>query len=90
MLYQLPNGKVIYLTIDQFLELTDEDIQYMISMEYGDYAPNPFTDSAVVSNAKEKFYDFEEYLSNDDDENNKSEECEGFDDIINVTGPLDI
>ena len=37
MLYQLPNGKIIFLTIEQFLDLTDEDIQYMISVDFGEY-----------------------------------------------------
>jgi hypothetical protein len=35
MLYNLPNGKTIYLTIEQYLNLTDEDIQYLISIEAG-------------------------------------------------------
>ena len=55
MLYQLPNGKVIFITIEQYLELTDEDIQYMMSVDYGEYALNPFTDSAVVENTKEQY-----------------------------------
>jgi hypothetical protein len=78
MLYQLPNGKTIYLTIEQFLELSDNDIQYMISIDYGEYIPNPFTSSSV--NQKEKAYDFD-YLPNDDDFNNIAFE-EPFDDTI--------
>jgi hypothetical protein len=31
MQYQLPNGKVIYLSIEQFLEMTDQDIQFLMS-----------------------------------------------------------
>lgn len=90
MLYQLPNGKVIFLTIDQYLDLTDEDIQFMISTNTGDYCHNPFTDSAVVHNAREKFYDFD-YLHDDDDENNKSgPDEEGFDEIIDIITPLDL
>ena len=92
MLYQLPNGKVIYITIEQFLELTDEDIQYMMSINHGDYASNPFTDSAVHENTKEKYYDFD-YHHNDDDEQNLNDiisDDEPFDDIIDLTGPLDM
>ena len=36
MNYQLPNGKVIYISIDEYLAMTDEDIQYFIASDYGD------------------------------------------------------
>jgi len=39
--YQLPNGKTIYLTVDQLLRLDDNDIQYMIEMNMGTTS-NPF------------------------------------------------
>jgi hypothetical protein len=89
MLYQLPNGKVIYLTIEQFLELTDEDIQYLMSIDGGDYATNPFTDSAVVQNSKEVYYDFD-YLPDDENENDAVSDDDPFDDIIDLSSSLDI
>ena len=92
MLYQLPNGKVIFITIEQYLELTDEDIQYMMSVDYGEYALNPFTDSAVVENTKEQYYDFD-YLPYDDEQSNNKDivsDDQPFDDIIDLTGPLDM
>jgi hypothetical protein len=89
MLYQLPNGKVIYLTIDQYLDLTDNDIQYLMSVNAGDHAQNPFTDSAVHENTKEKYYDFD-YLTDDESLDNIISDDEPFDDIIDLTGPLDI
>lgn len=88
MLYQLPNGKVIYLTIEQYLELTDEDVQYLMSLNAGDYALNPFTDSAVVENTKEKYYDFD-YLTDDESDNIISDD-EPFDEIIDLSGLTDI
>lgn len=39
MLYQLPNGKIINLTIDQFLSMTDEDINDFIASNFGSYGP---------------------------------------------------
>lgn len=92
MLYQLPNGKVIYITIEQYLELTDEDIMYMVSIGHGEHTSNPFTDSAVVENTKEKIYDFD-YLPCDDElesHNDIISDDTPFDDIIDLTGPLDI
>lgn len=87
MLYQLPNGKVILITIEQFLELTDQDIQYLMSIDYGEHLINPFSESAVVQNTKEKVYDFD-YLS--DDEDYSLNDTEPFDDIIDISDDLDI
>jgi hypothetical protein len=35
MLYQLPNGKVIYLTIEEYLALEDQDIQDLVASNQG-------------------------------------------------------
>jgi hypothetical protein len=52
MVYQLPNGKVIQLTIEQYLDLTDEDIQYMMSINFGDYAKSPWLGSTLTKKEK--------------------------------------
>lgn len=88
MLYQLPNGKVIYLTVEQFLELTDLDIQYFMSIDGGDYAPNPFTDSAVVQNSKEHYYDFD-YLVDDEGDDKNIDDDIPFDEIIDLGNTLE-
>ena len=88
MIYQLPNGKVINISIDQFLDMTDLDIQYYMSINGGDYASNPFTDSACIDNAKEKSYDFE-FLPNDEIDD-IADDSIPFDDIIDLTDNLDI
>jgi hypothetical protein len=88
MLYQLPNGKVIYLTIEQYLDLTDLDIQFLMSVDAGDYALNPFTDSAISRNTVEKQYDFD-YLVDDDNNINEIESDDiPFDDIIDLSDSL--
>jgi hypothetical protein len=89
MLYQLPNGKVIYLTVDQYLDLTDLDIQYLMSIDYGEHLLNPFTDSAVVQNTKERYYDFD-YLIDDEGLSETPSDDEPFDEIIDLSGPSDI
>jgi hypothetical protein len=89
MQYQLPNGKVINLSLDQFLDMTDEDIQYLISIEYGEYVRDPFNGSAVEDNKQEKYYDFD-YLADDESEDNIISDDDPFDDIIDLSGPLDI
>lgn len=52
MNYQLPNGKVIYISIEEYLSLTDEDIQHLIALDYGDVITNPFSGSAVDTKKK--------------------------------------
>jgi len=47
ILYQLPNGKVIRLTIDEYIDLTDEDISYLVSIDYGEVTSNPWTGSVL-------------------------------------------
>jgi hypothetical protein len=89
MQYQLQNGKVINLSLDQFLDMTDEDIQYLISIEYGEYVRDPFNGSAVEDNKQEKYYDFD-YLADDESEDNVISDDDPFDDIIDLSGPLDI
>lgn len=88
MYYQLPNGKVIFLTIEQYLDLTDEDVQYLMSRDAGDYMIDPFADSAVLENKKEKYYDFD-YLPDDEADDNICDDIP-FDDIIDLTDNLDI
>lgn len=84
MLFQLPTGKTIYLTVDEYLNLTDADVQYLVSINCGDALLDPFYGSAVEKNTKESYYDFD-YLPNDEDEiNNIPSEEEPFDDIIDL------
>jgi hypothetical protein len=52
MIYQLPNGKIIQISIDQYLDLTDEDIQYLMSINFGDYATSPWIGSAIKKKQK--------------------------------------
>lgn len=57
MLVQLPNGKTVHLTIDQYLALDDEDIQYMISINCGSTASSPWCGSAIKKPGKFRISD---------------------------------
>lgn len=65
MLYQLPNGKTIYLTVEQFLELTADDIQDLVASGYGETPINPFFGSVIK---KRHIKDFREEFEDDEDE----------------------
>lgn len=47
MLYQLPTGKTIELSFEQFINMTDDDQQYLIARNYGDHVSNPFHHSVL-------------------------------------------
>lgn len=97
VLYQLPNGKTIYLTIEEFLSLTDQDIQYLVSVDCGEAILNPFRGSATVDKSQpNKEYDFD-YLVNDEEDEPRinstvisGEDDILFDDIIDIPDDLDI
>ena len=90
MLYKLPNGKTIYLDVEDYLYLTDIDIQNLIALNVGDPHLNPFKNSVIHSKSEdydetdEFFTDeevhesyFEEYFPDEDDSPSK-------DDILNI------
>ncbi len=89
MLYQLPNGKVVHLTIEEYLSLTEEDIQYLMSIDYGEHIRDPFTGSAVETNTREKYIDTEFLPMEDYDLNDMPSDDLPFDDIIDLQGPMD-
>ena len=41
ILYQLPNGKCVYLTVEQLLALDNTDVQYMVANNMGYDSNNP-------------------------------------------------
>lgn len=54
MLYQLPNGKVIEISTEQYLEMSDEELEYLIAYNYGEVMENPWFGS--VLSKKDSFY----------------------------------
>ena len=88
--YQLPNGKVVHLSIEEYLDLTDEDIQYLMSIDYGEHIRDPFTGSAVENNTRDKYYDFDFLSQDDEDLNDVISDDQPFDDIIDLSDNLDM
>jgi hypothetical protein len=89
MLYQLPNGKVVHLSIEEYLDLTDLDIQFLMSIDYGEHIIDPFTGSAVEKNTREKFIDTDFLPLEDYDLNDIPSDDLPFDDIIDLQDPMD-
>ena len=67
MLYQLPNGKVIHMSIDEYLSLTDDDVRFLVSVNAGETIINPFQGSVLQDNIKADVeYEEEEVLEETD------------------------
>lgn len=65
LLYQLPNGKTIYLTVEEFLDLTDQDIQALMSVNAGEAIGSPFYGSAIRGKKPKKEEEDEEAETED-------------------------
>jgi len=66
MFYQLPNGKVLYLSVEEYLSLTDEELHQLSNSGHGEYmSPNAsFTGRKQKSNIIDDDLDYKP----DDDE----------------------
>ena len=55
MIYQLPNGRIIEMSLEQYLEMDDMEIRDLngLGKEYTSDITNPFYKSVVHSNKRE-------------------------------------
>ena len=47
MYYQLPNGKVIEISTEQYFMMSDEELEYLVAYNYGDVIENPWHGSVL-------------------------------------------
>ncbi len=47
MLYNLPNGKVIEISVEQYIDMSDEEFEYLLSINYGEIIEDPFFGSVL-------------------------------------------
>lgn len=52
MLYQLPNGRVIEMSTEQYFEMSDEELEYLVAYNYGDLLENPWFGSVLSKQPK--------------------------------------
>jgi hypothetical protein len=48
MLYQLPTGKTVWLEVEDVLQLTKEDLQFLIAVNAGEHIHNPFKHASIT------------------------------------------
>lgn len=78
------------MSLEEFLELTDADIQFLMSIDYGDHIIDPFHGSAVEKTSNRE-YDFS-FLPNDEDVSldSISSDDTPFDDLIDLSEDTDL
>ena len=56
MIYQLPNGRIIEMSLEQYLELDEQDFRELngLGKEFTSDITNPFYKSTLNTNKKEK------------------------------------
>lgn len=86
MIYQLPSGKIIYITTEQYLSMSDEELDALSSQGYGEYARSPWTGSAI-SHRKKKTQEDQEDLDSSIDYTEESDELCREKPILNEEGP---
>lgn len=47
MLYQLPNGRTIEMSVEQYLDMTDDDFEYLMAHNFGDELEDPWFGSVL-------------------------------------------
>jgi hypothetical protein len=47
MFYQLPNGRVVEMSTEQYFEMSDEDLEYLVAYNHGDIYENPWHGSIL-------------------------------------------
>jgi hypothetical protein len=62
LLFQLPNGKAIEISTEQFVEMTDEELEYLIAFNYGDIQENPWFGSILSSGASSIIDDIDDII----------------------------
>lgn len=75
MYYQLPSGKTISISLDEFLDLTDADIQYYMSVNHGTSVGNPFKGSSI-DDRKPIIKDDEDEIDSEEEQSEEEEDDE--------------
>ena len=52
MLYQFPDGRVINLSVEEYLSMSDQELQSLAATNLGRYATSPWDGSAIKNKKK--------------------------------------
>jgi hypothetical protein len=74
MIINLPNGKSVEVSLEVYLRMTDEDFEYLMSLNWGDELINPFQSSVLL-------YGEAKIEEDDDDEDESDAEVDTLSDL---------
>lgn len=60
MIINLPNGKSVEIPLEAYLRMTDDDFEYLMSLNWGDDLYNPFESSVLLYGEAKKDPDYDE------------------------------
>ena len=89
IVYQLPSGKVVYLTVEQFLRLSDDDIKYMDTNNFGTPSNNPFRKLPYGDKDSNPEDQFDEDYNPELEEDKTIDYNEADEDDLGYTDPID-
>jgi hypothetical protein len=61
MLYQLPDGRTIELSLNDFLSFSDEELKSLVGYNYGEVLNNPLYGSAITKPGRTSTEDEPDY-----------------------------
>jgi hypothetical protein len=61
MIINLPNGKTIEVSLEVYLRMTDDDFEYLISINCGDDVTNPFESSVLLHGEAKPDEEYDEH-----------------------------
>lgn len=67
IVYQLPNGKIVHLTLEQFLSLTDDDESLLSESNYGYTCSTPFVNIDDIKEEEVADNDYPNIFDSDDE-----------------------
>ena len=67
IVYQLPNGKIVHLTLEQFLNLTDDDESLLSEYNYGYTCSTPFVNIDDIKEEEVVDNDYPNIFDSDDE-----------------------
>lgn len=62
MFYQLPSGKVIEMSVEQYLDMSDDDLEYLVAYNRGEHIEDPWFGSSIIHPKMQLDPDFEEEI----------------------------
>ena len=65
LIYQLKNGNSIELSVEQYLSMSDAELDYLNANNSGDYIENPWFGSILSKHSSPEPIDEEEYIIKD-------------------------